>query len=171
MRTRLLPLCAILAALVAVSACSSSTASTTSTPSVPTATIPATATTAAVAPGAISGNQLMYPADSMPALAIYAISATDSHVYFSTQTTQGQFSYTITGVAPGVYNVVAYLANGTSGNWKALAGGYTQFVLCGPSASCSDHTLVPVTVHSGQTVSNINPNDFYGGAYPPRPGA
>jgi hypothetical protein len=115
----------------------------------------------------------MYPADTMPALAIYAISTTDSHAYFSTVTSQGQFSYTITGVAPGTYNVVAYLANGTSGNWKVLAGGYTQEVPCSLSGglACNDHTLIPVTVQPGQMVGNINPSDFYGGTYPPRPGA
>lgn len=183
MRLRSLLFLAVLLALpvlVALVACSSIAAQTpTATPqatAAPTSTATPTATATATRvpaapPGAISGNQLMYPADSMPALAIYAISTTDSHTYFSTVTSQGQFSYTISGVAPGTYDVVAYLANGTSGNWKELAGGYTQFVVCGLSGSCSDHTLIPVTVQPGQTVSNINPSDFYGGTYPPRPGS
>jgi hypothetical protein len=165
MRTPSLLLCTVLAALVALCACSSPAAH------APTTMATATATAAPKGPpGAISGDQLMYPADRMPALAIYAISTTDSHTYFFTQTAQGQFSYVITGVAPGTYYIVAYLAHGTSGNWKVLAGGYTQFVLCGLGASCSDHTLVVVPVQPGQTVRNIVPSDFYGGTYPPRPG-
>jgi hypothetical protein len=164
----------VLATLALLAACASPAASGPTTrataTTLPTATARATATPMA-APGAISGDQLMYPADSMPALAIYAISVTNSHVFFSTQTTQGQFSYTISGVTPGMYDVVAYLANGTSGNWKVLAGGYTQFVVCGLAATCTDHTLIAVTVLPGQTVRHIDPNDFYGGTYPPRPNA
>jgi hypothetical protein len=181
MRPPVLLLCAFLAALVALSACSSTAVSvpTATVPAAAAATLTATSTAAATStataapkgpPGAISGDQLMYPADSMPALKIYAISTIDSHTYFSTQTAQGQFSYAITGVAPGTYDIVAYLANGTSGNWKVLAGGYTQFVLCGLGASCSDHTLIVVPVQPGQMVRNINPNDYYGGTYLPRAG-
>jgi hypothetical protein len=188
MRTPLLLLCTFLVALVALSACSSTAVSvaTATVPAAAAATLTATSTTAATVtatviataatkgpPGAISGDQLMYPADSMPALEIYAISTIDSHTYFSTQTAQGQFSYAITGVAPGTYYIVAYLANGTNANanWKVLAGGYTQFVLCDLGATCSDHTLIVVPVQPGQMVRHINPNDYYGGTYPPRPGA
>jgi hypothetical protein len=165
--------CALAALILALPACASSSASIhratpTATAAAP-ATIQATATFPAGPPGIISGDQLMYPADSMPALAIYALSTTDSSRYFYVVTT-GQLSYRIAGVAPGTYYVIAYLAAPRSARFKALVGGYTRFLACEGAPNCNDHTLIQVTVHPGETVSHINPNDYYGGIYPPRPG-
>lgn len=44
------------------------------------------------------------------------------------------------------------------GDYRAF---YTQYVLCGLEVSCTDHTKVVVTVPSGETVSDINPYDWY----------
>jgi hypothetical protein len=38
---------------------------------------------------------------------------------------------------------------------------YTQYVLCGLEASCTDHTKAVVNVPSGEMVSDINPHDWY----------
>jgi hypothetical protein len=115
----------------------------------------------------------MYPADGpMPSLAIYAISVANSQANFHVTTTQGQFTYAIKNVAPGIYYVVAYLALGhTTGNYKALSGGYTKYVPCAASGAvdCTDHTLIPVTVHPSEQVKGIGPNDYYGGTMPPQP--
>lgn len=191
MRAKSLPRCLLLILALALSACGTggmssggTTSSTTlqlpTATAVPTETVRPIATATALPPipdgppGAITGNHLMYPADSMPALVIYAINVNDSSRYFFVQTSAGQFSYTITGVAPGRYHVIAYLANGLepNKNFKSLAGGYTAFVLCSATGSydCPDHTLLLVTVQASTTVRDINPNDFYSGTYPPRPG-
>lgn len=125
-------------------------------------------------PGAITGKSLMYPADAMPALAIYALSTTYPHRFFYVRTQPGQLSYKISNVAPGTYDVIAYLAHGLDPNatFKVLSGGYTQEVPCALAGgiTCDDHTLIQVSVLPGVTITNVNPNDWYGGVYPPRPG-
>ena len=42
---------------------------------------------------------------------------------------------------------------------------------CGLKASCSDHTLIAVTVGAGETVRDIEVSDWYApqGTFPPRP--
>jgi hypothetical protein len=64
-----------------------------------------------------------------------------------------------------VYNIVAYTLDGR------LAGGYTIAVLCGLTADCSDHSLVPIPVAGGLEVSDIDPADWYApeGTFPPAP--
>jgi hypothetical protein len=154
MRRKLLLLIPLLVALMGCAV--GSTAPTSVTPS---ATTPAT--------GTISGDQLMYPASLIPPLQIYAISKTDSRVNFHVDTVQNQMTYSITGIAPGTYVVVAYRQGDSSG----LAGGYSKAVPCGLSASCTDHSLIPVDVTAGGTVQNINPNDWYAdpGTFPTKP--
>ena len=179
MRRRLAFAMSLLSLLLALPACSSSQAGTASASTLsPSATVhvaaTVTASTIASGPtGSVSGSELMYPADSMPALAIYATSTSDSQRYFFVVTRAGELSYSISGVAPGAYYVIAYLANPPSGNFKALVGGYTHEVACALSGAtdCNDHTLIPVTVQPGGAVKDINPNDYYGGTFPPRPGA
>jgi hypothetical protein len=116
--------------------------------------------------GSISGS-LMYPAEVLPALAIYAFNTSDAHQYYHVQTVAGQSTYSISGLPSGTYHVVAYSSAGDPG----LAGGYTRAVPCGLSASCSDHSLIDVAVHPGEAVADIGPNDWYApaGDFPPQP--
>jgi hypothetical protein len=96
--------------------------------------------------------------------------------------------YTMTGVAPGTYYVLGYfdalyfqtLASG-SGDKPGLYSRYTIDCIQATPASGSpppvcgaqpaDHSLVPVTVRAGQTVSGIDIKDWYyvQASYPPRP--
>lgn len=126
----------------------------------------ATATATPLPDGAISGH-LGYPASVIPPLAVYAISTTNSSVFFHVTTTQNQLTYSIAGVTPGTYHVIAYL---TPDN-PALRGGYSQFVLCGNAAGCPSHALVDVVVHPGETVGQIDPTDWYAptGTFPAPP--
>jgi hypothetical protein len=64
--------------------------------------------------------------------------------------------------------VFAYIRDNETG---ASPGVYSQYVLCGLRASCSDHTLIEVTVAAGQTRTGIDPSDWYygEGGHPPRP--
>jgi len=98
-------------------------------------------------------------------------------------------SYTITGVAPGTYYVLGWRNDNVNIDAKNTAGVYSQFVLqCiqvneshagesgyTPPPACGspgDHTLVPVTVQPGETVSRIDVTDWYyqqQANYPPRP--
>jgi hypothetical protein len=121
---------------------------------------------AAAPPGAISGR-LGFPSEVVPPQKVYAIEVVGPRVY-SVTTTMNQQTFTINGVAPGTYYVVAYLAND-----PFRSGAYSQFVLCGLTANCTDHQLVPVTVRAGETTREVRVEDWYapGGSFPPQPDA
>jgi hypothetical protein len=134
-----------------------------------TTSVPSTGTAQPATSGAISGV-LGYPAEGNPAVTIYAVSTTDRSVFFSVGVPRGTVPakppYTITGVRPGTYHLIAY----TDGS-DAAGGAYTEYVRCGLKASCSDHALIGVTVGAGQTVRDIDVSDWYApaGTFPPRP--
>lgn len=131
----------------------------TSTPDAPlTATV-----TATPEPGSISGA-LSYPSSFIPPLRVVAFQVNGFN-YRYVDTMQNQTTYQITGLAPGLYHVVAYIMDGT------YAGGYSQAVPCGLSVDCTDHSLIAVEVKSGQDTPSINPGDWYApaGAFPPKP--
>lgn len=136
----------------------------TSTP-LPTATLVATATATPVPTGTISGP-LGYPAGSMPALTVYAVSATNHNHYYYVHTSAGQMSYILRGVQAGTYHVLAYLTSDPT-----LRAGYSEAVPCGLAYGCDDHTLIDVVVQPGDHVTNISPNDWYAppGTFPPPP--
>jgi hypothetical protein len=113
----------------------------------------------------ISGDHLQYPASGIPAMTIYAVSASNPHQFCSVRTAQNQTTYSIVGIPTGTYHVLAYpLIFGPP-------GGYTKYVVCGSKPACADHSLVNVAIKGGETVTGINPNDYYGwnGKYPPEP--
>ncbi len=124
--------------------------------SVPTAT-------SSIATGSIAGD-LAYPSSFIPAQRIVAFQV-GSPSYYYVETMTGQGHYQLDGLPPGTYHVVAYVVPG------GLAGGYSQMVPCGLNVSCTDHTLIDVTVVSGQVTTGVDPKDFYAqpGAFPPDP--
>ncbi len=117
--------------------------------------------------GTISGS-LNYPSDFIPAQRVVAFELTLNQVNY-TDTVAGQNSYAI-DVPVGTYHVVAY-ALSAPGVPMGLSAGYTQAVPCGLSVSCTDHSLITVTVTAGTTNVNINPEDWYApaGAFPAMP--
>ncbi len=122
----------------------------------PTSTQPAPTSPAAT--GGISGR-LNYPADAIPALYVAAY-LLGSQNYQYVITIPGQGTYQIKNLPPGKYHVIAYTVGG--GAFPAgMAGGYTQAVACGLGATCSDHSLIEVTVEPGKTTGDINPLDWY----------
>jgi len=113
--------------------------------------------------GTLSGS-LSYPSEGIPALKVVAFDAISGDAAASIDTAAGQSSYSLP-VPPGMYNIVAYTLDGK------LAGGYTMAVLCGLSAECTDHSLIPIPVAGGVEVSDIDPADWYApeGTFPPAP--
>jgi hypothetical protein len=124
-----------------------------------------TATPLAV--GAITGR-FGYGSDFIPPVTVYAISTTDPRVWYSVNYagvgnpprptpqpgTSGD-TYTITGIAPGTYWVVAYRNDGLSPD----PGFYSRAAICmrtTPSGPCPDINPVPVMVIAGQTSSGID---------------
>ncbi len=117
-----------------------------------------TAVPPASATGSISGS-LNYPADSLPPLYVTAYQAGTQNYRFVI-TNAGQQEFQIDGLAPGTYHVIAYTVGG-GGFPQGLAGGYTNAVPCGLSTSCTDHTLLDVSVVAGKTTTGVNPADWY----------
>ena len=118
--------------------------------------------------GSVSGS-LSYPSSALPGMVVVAFTA-NSSFYFYVITNQGQSTYRIDDLPAGTYHVVAYSQAG--GNYASgLAGGYTAAVPCGLQASCTDHSLLDVTVTAGQVTPDINPGDWYApaGAFPVNP--
>ncbi len=113
--------------------------------------------------GIISG-QLGYPSEFIPPLRVVAFNATDG-TYSWVDTLQNQQFYEIKGLTPGDYTVVAYYQG------HNMAGGYTNFVLCGMTSGCNNHSLVTVHLDTGTRATSINPLDFYApdGTFPPDP--
>jgi hypothetical protein len=125
--------------------------------------LPATMSAEAAQPGIISGH-LSYPSEFLPAQRIVAFRATTMAVAADVTTAEGQGEYELS-VAAGDYFVVAYTTDGQ------LSAGYSQAVPCGLLDSCKDHSLIPVHVDAGATVTDIDPQDWYAppGTFPAMP--
>ena len=134
-------------------------------PACPTATVAPTSTTPTAIPatatpqvrnGALSGS-LSFPSEGIPALRIVAMNPLTG-VYYWQNTAAGQNFYRFDDIAPASYYVLAYdIANPS----KSFFGAYSQFVPCGLTAACTDHTLIAVEVKAGEETKNINPADWY----------
>jgi len=136
----------------------------------PSATAPVAISTPVTA-GAITGR-FGYGSDFIPPVTVYAISTTDPRVWYSVDFAgagnpprptlppgQSNATYTISGVAPGTYWVVAYRNDATGPSVGPDPGYYSRNAICQrttPSGPCNDITLLPVTVLSGQTTSGID---------------
>jgi hypothetical protein len=117
--------------------------------------------------GSISGL-FSFPSEGIPQLKIVAIKV-DTGEYFATEVTEKE-TYKLDGLPVGKYHVLAYPAD-TTGLDKNLTGGYSQSVICGLTADCTDHTLVDVEVTGEAETTNINPTDWYApaGLFPADP--
>lgn len=115
--------------------------------------------------GSIAGT-LGFPSETIPPLTVYAIAVKDSSKYYFVTTAENQTQFTLDGLEAGDYFVVAYVQGAPS-----LAGAWSQFVPCGLSANCSDHSLIPVTVEAGKTTQGIEVKDWYAppGTFPKQP--
>jgi hypothetical protein len=179
------------AAIATATAAPTTTATPSATTASPPTTVTPTAPPTAAASGVLTGS-LGYPSEFIPPLTVYAISVADQRVFFSVDTpryplatnTPPRPSYTMTGVAPGTYYVLAYRNDNVNVEAKDAPGVYSQYVVqClqpnaagstpAPGCSSSDHSLVPVTVRAGETVPRIDVTDWYYApprpSYPPRP--
>lgn len=117
--------------------------------------------------GTITGK-LSYPAETIPPLRVAAFEVKTGKISFI-DTVAGQSSYSLE-LPVGTYHVVAYVI--PHNKFPEVAGGYTRAVPCGLAIECADHAYIEVTVKAGETVTGIDPGDFYAedGAFPPRPG-
>jgi len=103
-------------------------------------------------------GKLCYPSEYIPAMTLYARDmSTGETVTLEVPENTPQYELRVPGDAS--YQVFAWTVDG-------LGGSYSRFVTCGMSVECTDHSLIPVPVGAGQTVSGIDVCDFYGGPVP-----
>ncbi len=121
------------------------------------ASTPSPTTAAEPEEGIISGN-LYYPSEGIPPLRIVAFEVGNFDNTFSKEIQSGR-TYQLE-VPAGTYYILAYLLDPGVMS-PDFSGAYSEFVLCGLQASCEDHNLVPVEVLPGETVSGIDPADWY----------
>ncbi len=114
----------------------------------------ATATDLPDAYGTITGY-LSYPSEFLPPQRVVAFDVNDLDNYFMTEIQSGNV-YALE-VPVGTYYVLAYLMDPS----LVMVGGYSEAVPCGLQVGCDDHSLIPVEVSPGQTVTNIDPADWY----------
>lgn len=106
--------------------------------------------------GYIEGS-LSYPSEGIPNLKICAEDINNSEKKICTEKNIEDKKYTygkgyILEVPPGKYYVYV------SSNRKVY---YSEFVTCGLNANCPSHKPITIEVVSGQTVTNIDPQDWY----------
>jgi len=132
--------------------------------------IPASAANELITPtladrrGKIVGK-LGYPSEGIPQLTVYAFDTLNEKKYYFIETKENQTEFTIPNVDPSSYFVVAYAKN------YNISGSYTKAVPCGLSVECTDHTMIDVIVHPGETVTGIEVRDWYApvNAFPKKP--
>lgn len=128
--------------------------------------IAAESPTDAASLGSIEG-QLLYPAETPPALRVVAFQVATGQ-YYTVDTVEGQTTYRLEGLPEGKYNVLAYTL-GQNNLPAGLAGGFTQAVMCGMGPECTEHGLVDVIVFSGETTSGVDILDWFQPNFPPMP--
>lgn len=117
--------------------------------------------------GSISGR-LSYPSESIPPMRIVAVNILTGE-QFATEEYEGGL-YGIQGLPTGTYHVFAYPVNAKD-DAMGPAAGFTEFVTCGLTDECQDHTLIDVVVAANSVTSEVNPGDWYAppGSFPPDP--
>lgn len=121
---------------------------------------PATACPAvrAISPGAVTGR-VTYPAgiQNNPPFPLVLVHVDDPSIYRVIHTQPAAplvpQPFTITAVEPGTYVAVGYFT-------PEHIAAFTPAVACGLGASCTDHSLIRVTVRSGETVTGVDVMDW-----------
>ncbi len=105
-------------------------------------------------------GSLSYPASGIPPELYVCAEAVQSQAQYCTSEhiTDARFTY-FQGyriiVPPGSYYVFAARSSGS------IRAYWSEFVRCGLQLACPSHTPLVVEAASGQTVTGIDPGDFY----------
>jgi hypothetical protein len=119
-------------------------------------------TSSEVPTGSVTGK-ICYPSEFIPEMTLF-IQDLSSQEISELYIAENQDRYSL-DLAPGRYIAFAYLNSGAS-----IIGSYSNAVLCGLNAGCTDHSLVEFEVNAGQTLGDIDICDWYSSeAVPPDP--
>jgi hypothetical protein len=118
--------------------------------------------------GVIEGS-LSYPSEFIPPdMTICAENLATKQIYCTNKHLKAkQYKYKVgykLTAPPGDYHVFAQLPNPAkygAGYPKDYRAYYSKFVQCGMIADCLDHFPIVVKVKRGETVSGIDPMDWY----------
>lgn len=103
--------------------------------------------------GSVSG-QVCYPSEFIPEMTLF-FQEMNSLEIIQMATTENQDSYAYP-LPVGQYIAFAYLNSGAP-----LGGSYSNAVICGLGANCTDHSLVQFSVNPGETLTGIDICDWY----------
>jgi hypothetical protein len=103
--------------------------------------------------GTVTGS-VCYPGESSPDMTLYFEELTRGDLAYQSHP-EGQDSYSII-LSPGTYIAYAYTLEG-----EGLGGMYSQAVVCGLGAECTDHALVNFEVKPGQETNGVDICDWY----------
>jgi hypothetical protein len=118
-------------------------------------------------PGSISGK-LSYPSEFLPPMRVCAIAVDGASRFGCVSTRENQRAYRIDNLAPATYYVLAYVKDGGVHS----TGAFTRAVRCGVGQPrCTDGSLIPVTLGEGNSITGVDPGDFYSasGGWPKEP--
>lgn len=128
--------------------------------------LPVESKTSAQRMGVITGS-LSYPSDfDFPRMIVCAeavdsrrIHCTDKRV---TNRRSGKVTYRLR-VPAGSYHVFATIVNDEvpAEDYRGYKAYYSEFVKCGLSVNCPSHEPIKLTVRAGQTLTGIDPGDWY----------
>lgn len=115
--------------------------------------------------GTIEGS-LGYPSDFIPEMSVCAVETKTKESHCTMKMVENEsFMYGIgysLEVPVGSYQVYAQLENnentGFDKNYQAY---YSKFVTCGMSIECDSHKPITVKIKGGETLSGIDPQDWY----------
>lgn len=116
--------------------------------------------------GIITGA-LSYPSDfDFPRMIVCAEAVDSRRIHCTDKRATNRRSRKVTYklmVPAGSYYVFATIVNGEdpAEDYRGYRAYYSEFVKCGLSVNCPSHDPVKITVRAGQTVTGVDPGDWY----------
>lgn len=144
-----------LAAILALGACEQTADQPSEPPTVAETPAPPAAPVAkSPAPATIRG-ELTFPSDYLPEdLQVCAREVASGDVFCQSQR-EGDKGYSLE-VPAGTYEVWAHTRD-----WPPVRAFYSEFIRCGRTVECTDHTPIAIEVAAGEDLAGIDPGDWY----------
>lgn len=106
---------------------------------------------------AIIKGVMTYPNGPFPKdLSVVIRDVNTGNIYSSRKWSKETGEYSVDVAAPATYEI--YALTGLHQGYKAY---YSEYVTCGMRDGCPSHQRILVPVKAGETVNNINPQDWY----------